>query len=93
MKYKGKIDFRIGVLKRLWKGLKKSRSFLIQKLIKKLKKEDEKLEEKEGKIEMLRNVRTDEIKILSMIILRIVYEQEIESHYTQIEQEVIILLI
>lgn len=89
MKYKGKLDFRIGILKRLWKGLKKSKSFLIQKLIKKIKKgETTEGQDKGSKIEMLRAVKSDEIKILSLVILRVVLEQEVESHYTQIEQEV-----
>lgn len=92
MKYKGKIDFRVGILKRLWKGLKKSKSFLVQKIIKKLKKEEEGDGKKESRIETLRAVRSDQIKILSMIILRVLYEQELESHYVQIEQEVFLKL-
>lgn len=90
MKYKGKLDFRIGVLKRLWKCLKKSKSFLIQRLIRKMKKEGEEEDDSgnQEKVELLRAIDSNQIKILAMVILRAVYNQEIESHYTQIEQEV-----
>lgn len=90
MKYQGNLNFRIGIMLRLIKGIKKGVSFLIQKIIKKKKTETdkEKLKRMEERFEKLRNFEKSQLKLLAMAILRYQLSQNLDSHFEEIEEKV-----
>ena len=92
MKYKGNKNYKIASLCKLIRALKLSKSFSIQKIIKKLKNneslETEQSEKLESRLKKIRAVSNPSLKVLAMLIITHYLDINLSSHFDEIESKV-----
>ena len=92
MKYKGTINYRIATLSKLIRALKLSKSFIIQRITKKLKDTEHlkegQAETLEARLKSVREVPTPSLKLLAMLILTHYLEVDFSTHFQEIQEKV-----
>lgn len=90
MKYLGNLNFRLSIITKFMRAVKKSISFQVQRLIRQRKNEQDenKLKRREERFQKLRKIDPMGIKMLAIVMLRYQFKQEVASHSEEIEKRV-----